>query len=131
VCSRRHVDVDREPIAADETARRIQHRDDRRGIVERDGRQHLERQRVPAARDDCDGATSIEAKPQGTVPAGAGGAERRSGRHAGPASSDSSRRIQATIVSRPSPALRFVNTKGRSPRIRRESRSITERLAPT
>src|ERR1700722_17079798 len=39
--------------------------------------------------------------------------------------------IQATIVSSPTASRRFVNTNGRSPRIFRESRSITSSEAPT
>src|SRR5690606_22167641 len=41
------------------------------------------------------------------------------------------RMMKSITVSKPSPVLRLVKTKGRSPRIRRESRSITSSEAPT
>src|SRR5262249_5443351 len=51
--------------------------------------------------------------------------------HAALSSNSSSRRIQATTWSSPWPVFRLVNTNGRSPRMRRASRAMTPRSAPT
>src|SRR5439155_13322173 len=103
-------------IAAEDRAGRVEHRQDERVAVERERGQDLQRQREAAAGEHGRRPAPLEAEAQRAV---AADASRRSGR------------IHSTTASTPTPSFRLVKTKGRSPRMRRASRSITPRSAPT
>ena len=106
---RARLHVDREPVAADDAAGRIQDRDDARpGSSSATRRQHLQRQRVAAAGDDGRAAPR-RSKRSRSAPSRPTRRAARSRRR----SASSSWRIQSTIASTPSPVLRFVKTNGR------------------
>src|SRR5207249_10924228 len=99
----------------------IEDRDDGARIVEGHRREHLQRQRRARSRHDADRTPALDAQMQAAVAADARN-------HTGSSSSDW---IHSTMRSTPSPVLTLVKTKGRPARMRRASRSITPRSAPT